>query len=481
MAERRADPIRRLDAEAGFSMIEVVIAVLVLVLGSLATFGILRAATTNAQRAKGTQVALDRAQQEMEALRSLSNSELALTELPPASTDRLSPDYRVNHGNRTFALTREPSEEASPPELVVNNGWLYGGGFVEGGVVVPEEEFSSGDVKGTVYRYIVWRNDDGCGANCPGEQDYKQIVVAVKLAQLGNEAAEHGYVEVQSDFIDPTDSAASDPIPPAGGSVNSPQQLYLSDTPCSSDGSTEEAEWPQREATGDHSLHNTLGTCASGLQEGPEVGAPDGLLLSSAPDPAPTDPSSPPVLDYSDDYPGQLAPEAAKGIQLIPDATGGCHLEPTNASESQWEVHRWVTDPMQSKFILNGKATIDFFTRSFNGLSYSGSLCIYLARVEEFEQAGEVRFAYNPLSNTATGKSYWTYSGQDNGEWPRSEWAEVRVPMSFATTEIKAGERLGVALSVDGNSDSGAIPVLYDHPDYRARIEIESPTPLSAG
>lgn len=458
-------------------MVEVVIATLVLVVGSLATFGVLRAATTNDQRAKGTQVALDRAQQEMEALRSLSNSELALTELPPPSADRLSPDYRVNHSNRTFALAREPSEEASPPELVVNNGWLYGGGFVEGGVVVPEEEFTSGDVKGTVYRYIVWRNDDACGANCPGEQDYKQIVVAVKLTKLGNESAEHGYVELQSDFIDPTDSAASDPIPPVGGEVNSPQQFYFSDTPCSGTGSTVAEEWPQRE---EHALHNTLGTCASGVQESIENGAPDALLLGAPSDPAPTDPSNPPVYDYSDDYPGQLAPEAAKGIQLTPDATGGCHFKPTSTSEPQWQVHRWVTDPMPSTFILNGKATVDFFTRSFNGGSYRGTLCIYL--FHRREEGSPLEAEDTKLENPAIKEAfYWTYTGQENGEWPRGEWAEVRVPMSFAKTEIKAQERLGVAFSVDGNSDPGAIPLLYDHPDYRARIEVETPTPLNAG
>ena len=63
-------------------MVEVVIATLVLVIGSLATFGILRAATTNTQRAKGAQVALDQAQQEMEALHRLSFAEVALTSTP---------------------------------------------------------------------------------------------------------------------------------------------------------------------------------------------------------------------------------------------------------------------------------------------------------------------------------------------------------------------------------------------------------------
>ncbi|HET9153597.1 MAG TPA: hypothetical protein VFN85_05735, partial [Solirubrobacterales bacterium] len=308
MGTRRKEAMRGLGSEAGLTMIEVVVATLVLVIGSLATFNILRAATINAQRAKGTQVALDRAQQELEALRSLSNSELALTTTPPHSADALSPDYRVNQTKETFALARNPSEEPSPPYLVVHNGSLYGGGFITGGVVVPEEKFTSGDVTGTVYRYVVWRNDDRCGASCPGEQDFKQIIVAVKLDQKGNEAAEHGYVEVQSDFVDPSDSAANDPIPPVGGSVNSPQQFFLSDTPCSGTGSTEREEWPEREATADHHLHNTLGTCADGQQEGSREGAPDALLLGSPPDPAPSDPSSPLVLDYSSDYLGQITP-----------------------------------------------------------------------------------------------------------------------------------------------------------------------------
>lgn len=460
-------------------MIEVIVATLVLVIGSLATFNILRAATLNAQRAKGTQVALDRAQQEMEALRSLSNSELALTEPPPHVNDPLNPDYRVNEAKETFALTHSPSEEVAPPHLVVKNGPLYGGGFIASGVVAPEEKFTSGDVTGTVYRYVVWRNDNACGASCPGEQDFKQIVVAVKLDQKSNESAEHGYVEVQSDFVDPTDSAANDPIPPVGGSVNSPQQFFLSDTPCSSTGSTERIEWSQREATGDHPLHNTLGTCANGLEEGSKNGAPDALLVGSPTDPAPTDPSSPALYDYSNDYIGQITPETAKGVQIVPDDSGGCHYEPTGATVPQWQVHRWVTDPMPFNFTMTKNATVDFFTRSLSDLPYTGTLCIYL--FDRHEEAGAPKDSRLRNIEAAGEPEYWTYSGQENGQWPRSSWTEVRVPMSFAETTIPANDRLGLAFSVDGSSDSGAVPVLYDHPDYRARIEIETPTPLNAG
>ncbi|HET6570444.1 MAG TPA: hypothetical protein VFG58_03040, partial [Solirubrobacterales bacterium] len=266
----------------------------------------------------------------------------------------------------------------------------------------------------------------------------------------------------------------SDPIPPKGGLVNSPQQFFLSDTPCAAEGSTEREEWPQREATGDHPLHNTLGTCASGMQTGATLGAPDALLLGSPPDPAPADEAFPARLDYSDDYLGQVTPETAWGIQLVPDDTGGCHFPPTGSSQPEWQMHRWVTDPMASDFTLTENATVDFFTRALSDQPYGGTLCIYL--FDRHEEGSPPEAEDNVLPGAEA-----TYSGKENGQWPRNEWAEARVPMTFSEFTIPKDDRLGIAISVDGNSDSGAIPFLYDHPDYRTRIEIETPTPLNAG
>ena len=95
--------------------------------------------------------------------------------------------------------------------MAVNGGSLYGGGFVEGGLVTPGPiPFESGNVSGTLYRYVVWRNDPSCPESealeedlCPGFQDFKQIVVAVKLDTPANQSGERGYVEVQSETIDP--------------------------------------------------------------------------------------------------------------------------------------------------------------------------------------------------------------------------------------------------------------------------------------
>lgn len=255
------------DGEAGVTIVEVIVATVVLALGAMATFGILGAATKNTQRAKATQVALNQAQKEIEVMRSLSNDQLAMTATPPNSSNPLDPNYRVTNG--TFALIRQPP--SSYANLVVNGGSLYGGGFVEGGIVSPgPTAFSSGDVTGSIYRYIVWRDDTRCpAATCPGTQDYKQIVVAVKLDTPPNQSGERGYVEVASDFVDPTDSALNDP-PPGSSGVVTAQQFYLSDTPCAVSGTTQ-----RQEIAGDHLLHNTLGTCASGVQSGSTLGAPD--------------------------------------------------------------------------------------------------------------------------------------------------------------------------------------------------------------
>jgi type II secretory pathway pseudopilin PulG len=451
--------------EAGFTIIEVIVAAFVLVMGSLATFGLLSAATKNTQRAKATQVALNRAQEEIEAMRSLSNEQLAMTATAPPSTNPLNPDYRVSSGE--FALIREPP--GNNATMVVNGGSLYGGGFVKGGIVDPGPvPFTSGDVSGWVYRYVLWQNDTACGASCPGEQDYKRIVVAVKLDTPPNQAGERGYVEVQSDFVDPVDSSANDPKPGPEGVVTA-QQFFLSDTACEADGST-----VRQEITGSHLLHNTLGVCADGLRTGSTHGAPDALLLGAPPDPAPADPDNPAFYDYASDYYLDPNPDTDKGLQIRPDDTAGCHYEPTGKTTPESQIHRWVTDPMPFDFKLGGSVTIEFYTRTLNDAEHKGTLCVYLYDRHE---------ASDTLLTQAAGNiPYWTFTPQGNVNWPRTAWTKERLSMTFNPGKILAGDRLGVALSLElANTPADAIPFLYDHPNFPSRIEVDTTTPLDGG
>jgi prepilin-type N-terminal cleavage/methylation domain-containing protein len=465
--------MRRLsEREAGFTIIEVLVAIVILVSGALATFSLLSDANRNTDRAKATQVALDLAEQELEALRSFSNEKLALTSTPPHSSSRLEPNYRVSNGK--FAVVREPL--GSYRKLVVNGGEIEGvsGKTIEGGTVNPSESFENGDVSGTIHRYVVWANDTACGSACPTSQDFKQIVVTVKLNTTAVQGGERGYVEAQSDFVDPTDSSEKDPTANAKGEVVTAQQFFLSDTPCSSSGTTE-----RQEITEDHLLHNTLGTCASGAQTGSTLGAPDTLLLGGPPDPAPEDPNNPPYYDYSSDSYLEPTPNTDEGVQILRDDTAGCHYKPTGTTHPEAQVHRWVTDPMASDFKMTEKVTIEFYSSTINKALSTGRLCVYLYK--RHEEGSPPVATDTMLTNKNGATAYWTYTPEGGKYWPNEEWARVRLTMAFneAPYTIEKGDRLGVALSVERNgTQTESLQIMYDHPTYPTRIEVDTSTPI---
>jgi len=456
--------------DGGFTIVEVLVAIVILAIAAMTTFTLLSSATRNGERAQASQVALEYAEQELEYLSSLKNEQLALTKTPPASSNPLNPDYRVSAPK--FALAREPRGDFH--DMVVNNSPIFGGGFVQGGAVSPgPTPFTNGDVSGDVYRYIVWRNDERCGASCPGNQDYKQIVVAVKLDTPPNLAAERGYVEVQSNFVEPTKNAEDDPVANAEGKVVTAQQFFLTDTPCSSTGAT-----TRLEIEADHSLHNTLGTCASGPQVGTAPGAPDALLLGSPPDPAPEDESIPLEYEYSSGYPLAPSNKSDRGLQLRREASKGCYSLPPEATGREERIHRWVTDPMSEDFEMSGKVTLSFFTKTINEGTSKGRMCVFL-----FVRNG-AESTDTPLTNLNGGTPYWTFTPENNANWPKEEWANELLTMTLSKSPftIKAGERFGLALGLEAqNTPADALQLMYDHPDFPTRLEVETSTPIEGG
>jgi len=458
--------------EAGFTIVEVLVAILIVSIGALATFTLLSAAARNAQRAEASQVALEYAEQELELLRSMEDKDLALETAPQPSSNPNSPNYRVSGQN--FALTRQPL--GNYRDMVVKNDTRWGGGRVTGGAVsAGPNNFTSGDVSGRIYRYIVWRNDPSCSeANCPGPEDYKQIIVAVRLNTPGNQAGERGYVEVQSNFVSPTDNKENDPLPNAKGDVITAQQFFLTDTPCSASGVT-----TRQEPTANHLLHNTLGTCASGLQTGGTKGAPDALVLGSPPDPEPEDINNPLKYDYANDSYLDTSPDAGVGVQIRKDDTNSCHYTPTGTTYPESQVHRWVTDPMAENFILDGKVTLEVFTQAINNAKASGKLCIFLFKRHE---TGSPPVATDTmLTDSLGGTPYWYYS--ESPIWTTELKAKLlTMPISGAPYTIPAGDRLGVAFSVERQNTGGeALSFMYDHPQAPTRIEVDTSTPIDGG
>lgn len=465
--------IGRAADEAGLTIIEVLIASIVLVLGAGATFGVLAAATKNAQRAKGTQVALDLAQEELERLHSLPYENLALNTPPKPASSSLDPGSRVK--GTEFALRRSPVGDYAPVVIDADRG------------VSPESQFFSGDtehggIRGMLYRYVVWRDDPSCpDTQCPGADDYKQIVVAVRPTRAVGQGGEGGYVEVQSQLTDPEAAEAEvpeeeeeDPDPDPSPTVTA-QQFFLSDTACAASGKT-----TRMEITADHLLHNTLGTCASGLQTGKTLGAPDALLLNDPPDAAPEDPTVPMLRDYADDFYLEPTPDTDKGVQIRRDDTSGCNYDPAGTTNPESQVHRWVTDPMPVDFEMGGRVTLEFYTRTLNDELYPGKLCVYL--FERSETGAPPEATDERLTKKIDGTPYWFFEG--NPYWPRNVWTKVRLTMEFeeAPHFIDVNNRLGVALSTEREgTPADAIPIMYDHPEYPSRIEVDSLTPLAGG
>ena len=472
------DRVAVAGGESGLTIVEVLVASVILVLGAGATFGLLGAATKNAQRAKATQVTLDLAQEELERLHGLPYESLALNTAPTSVPGNLlNPRSRVSGSQ--FALKRSPVGEYGTLVLDPEKG------------ISPESEFFSGDteqggVTGTIYRFVVWRNDPTCtGEGC---EAYKQIVVAVKPDVPVSQSGERGYVEVQSGLIDPAafeseEEDEEEEEEEEGGEGNpgedvTAQQFFLSDTPCASSGTT-----ARQEITEDHLLHNTLGTCASGLKNGAaQPGAPDALLLAGAPDLFPEDETLPALRDYADDFYLEPTPDTDKGVQIRRDDTTGCHYNPSGATNPESQVHRWVSDKMTADFEMSGKVTLEFYTRTLNDALYPGTLCVYLF---DRAEAGAPPVATDTLLvDKEEGDAYWEYFPEGNGFWPRNAWTRVRLTMEFqnAPHVVDKDHRLGVALGVDrGNTPADAIPIMYDHPNYPTRLEVDTETPIQVG
>ena len=468
--------------EDGFTVFEMMVASLLLLIGMMATLQAFDASGRNTLRLKQSQVMLDRAQQEMERIRALPYDQIALTVAPAPSTDPDSPAARVSGG--TFSLNRDPALPRLA-ELVFNGASLYGGGTVSGGTVAPQTgNVVSGDLTMTVHRYVVWQRDLNCPnsapagqPSCPGDQDFKRVIVAVRLTGLGGAIADRPYIEVQSDFIDPNSSAITDPEPGPQGVVTA-QQFWLSDTPCASAGTTVRSD-----VSADHLLHNTLGTCSSGPKTGGATpGAPDALLTSAPPDPFLEDPTLPGIFDYSNDfYLEPSPPDGDRGVQIRRQDVSGCanNFVPTGANPES-KTHRWVSDPMPETFTATGTATLEFYTAAINNALHSGRLCIYL-----FKRNGSQDTLIN---NSATGLPYFQYEPPAGENWPRATptasdplgWKKIRFEMNFGDQSFPEGQRLGIALSTErsGTTFDAGLQILYDHHLTPSRIEIETNTPL---
>jgi len=468
------------------TVVEVLVAAVIMVIGGLAVLQVVDATVRNNYRAEQSQVVSNRLQEEMEKIKQLPYEQVAVTSLPTDTSDLTDPRWRTAGTN--FAVTQQGG---SPEPLVYNGGALYGGGSVNGGTIDPAPiPFASGDVHGTIYRIVVWENDDTCpDTQCPGSQDLKRVIVAVRVDATASGGA-RPYQEIQTQIVDPEVEPVDNSTPPPdsdGDGIPDPPAdpdqkpwlTFLTDTPCNNS--------TRQPITGDHLSHNTRGACSAGLKNfndcgvlGCTAGAPD-LMFTEAP---PLDPEAP-IFDYATDVEPSLNPDQDKGLQLLPQSSAGCAIDALGLpavtdllSDQKWRrVHRWLTPPIPSGFNIqfDGTGTLHLWTQTVNGVSYPGKICVWLFQ----RQLNILGVPIDtPAVNLDLGSvNYFTYS---QSSWPTT-WTEIHVPLHFQLNALLPNSRLGVAIAIDrsGTGDgTQGLQFMYDEPSFDSRLEVKSGSPL---
>ncbi len=163
---------RKLRAEDGFTLIEILVAIMLLsgaVIALMTTFDQSRRTTSTAE-AQGAAVQV--AEKHLEEIAAMDYADIGLGSAPSASLDPAHPNYWVS--NSTPAGFRwDPASPATEP-------------LVTGGAVSNSRgTWGSSRLSGSIYAYVTWVNDTACvapyctAADAAITQDYKRITVAV--------------------------------------------------------------------------------------------------------------------------------------------------------------------------------------------------------------------------------------------------------------------------------------------------------------
>ena len=348
--------------ERGLSLIELLIAVFLITFGIAATIGVFGASGRTALGAQRSDVATQQAQAEIEKLSTLGYGQLALTSAPPTSSDPSNPGSWVT--GSSFAVASGLSEQ-----LVLTPG------AGQTAMVDPgPQSFSAGTggavVKGKIYRFVSWHDEQCPNSLCDGVQNTKRVTVAVTLDPSPTQAA-RAPLRISSLIADKNTTPPGTSAAPASHPTVTAQSFYLYDTRC---GQTE----PQPQ-TGSHVTHDTASSATAAASdstcENPDASKQPDLMGPGLPG----GPSSTPLYDYSSDLSGGRP----GGLALMHGGTTcDTSYAASNAASAtvpnKWSIHAWSTNPFASTFQLSGQVTMSLFTTTIGGAAGRGVVCASL-------------------------------------------------------------------------------------------------------
>jgi type II secretory pathway pseudopilin PulG len=451
--------LARARSQAGFTTIELLLAVMISSVGVISLIGTLDVSRRVTSYAEMKEAASHVAEQKMEELRALDYGELALdgSVVPSSSSDPNSPAHYLEGGATSYRWDQgEDAPESHTAEPLVIDAT---GGKVES----IAESWDDGRIHGMVHRYVTCVSDavDDCDQGA-ATSAYKRIVVAVTVENalgpqkpvtvstlvsdpdLANGEGSNPTESPGTFCTDPDTGAELECTETATGTVST---WYLYDTPATNSA--------RQEVTGSHATHPTVaasGTCTAADTSGCPV--PDLMGIDPPPSPVVT----PPVYNYSNEITGGTTPGGAV-VRRDTTCTGG-----TPTTTDNTKAHMWVTPPLAEPMSISD-AALRVSTQTFNGATADAMLCVAFYDVP------------NSITNLVTTPPTLLVSkgGPVTGlmDWPTSasEVAFVLELFEAGDATIAAGHRLGVRMWASSSSGADLV-VLYDHPAHVSYLQV---------
>lgn len=435
--------LARARAHAGFTTIELLLAMLITSVGIVSLVGTLDVSRRVTSYSEMKEAAAHVAEQKMEELRALDYGELALdgNVVPSSSADTNNPAYYLESGGTAYRWDQKagaPAGHVAEP-LVID--------ATKGEVESTAEAWDDGRIHGQIYRYVTCATPEGGTADdCdsgPDTSAYKRVIVAVTIENaMGPERPimastlvsdpnlANGNVNPELDpntfCTDPDTQEEVECTESTGGTVST---WYLYDTPATNS--------TRQEIVGSHATHSTI------------TGTPD--LMGIDPTPSPT--ITPPLYNYSNEITGGTTPGGAV-IRRDTTCTGGT---PTTTDDTKG--HFWVTPPLTDSMAVSDVA-LSIDTQTFNGATADALLCVAV-----YDVPGNMT---NPTLLASKGLPQSGLTA-----WPTSAENKAFVTELYedGSATIATGHRLGMRIWPSSSSEADLV-VLYDHPSHVGYLQV---------